>query len=125
MDGVTILNQFEVVTKTVFSWESFWWGALIGAIIGFFAAAIFGLHEQDWFAFFVGVATFCTLSACLIGLLAGSRVNPEPVEYETHYEVSVNEEVNMQEFMDKYEIIETRGSIYTVREKNEYRKSLY
>ena len=24
MDGVTILNQFEVVTKTIFSWKSFW-----------------------------------------------------------------------------------------------------
>ena len=27
MDGVTILNEFEVVTKTIFSWESFWIGA--------------------------------------------------------------------------------------------------
>ena len=46
-------------------------------------------------------------------------VGPAPAEYETHYEVSINEEVNMQEFMDKYEIVETRGSIYTVREKSE------
>ena len=88
MDGVSILNEFEVVTKTVFSWESFWWGALIGAIFGLF-----------------------------FGLLGGFVLKPKPVEYETRYEVSINEEVNMQEFMDKYEIIETRGSIYTVREK--------
>ena len=45
MDGVTILNEFEVVTKTVFNGESFWWGALIGAIIGLVVAVIFGLQE--------------------------------------------------------------------------------
>lgn len=38
MTGVEILNQFEVVTKTVFSWESFWWGACIGIVVGFIAA---------------------------------------------------------------------------------------
>ena len=62
---------------------------------------------------------FGTFLGLLFGLLGGSVIFPEPIEYETHYEVSINEEVNMQEFMDKYEIIETRGSIYTVREKCE------
>ena len=119
MDGVTILNQFEVITKTVFSWESFWWGALIGGVIGLIIAIIFGLQEDDWVAFFVGLGVFCTLLGLLVGLLGGFILCPKPAEYETHYEVSVDEKVNMQEFMDKYEIIETRGSIYTVREKSE------
>ena len=117
MDGVTILNQFEVVTKTVFSWESFWWGALAGAIIGFGVSVIFGLQEQEWLAFFVGLGVFCTLLGLLLGLLGGFVLMSTPVEYETHYEVSINENVSMKEFMDKYEIIETRGFIYTVREK--------
>lgn len=119
MDGVTILNEIEVVTKTVFSWESFWWGALSGVIIGVLAAIIFGLSEGDWVAFFIGLAVFCTFFVLFIGLIVGFGLKPEPVEYETHYEVSIDENVNMQEFMDKYEIIETRGSIYTVREKYE------
>ena len=119
MQGVTILNQFEVVTKTVFSWESFWRGALIGVGIGLIAAIIFGLNEADLGAFFFALGAFCTLLGLLVGLIAGGVLAPKPVEYETHYEVSINEEVNMQEFMDKYEIIETRGSIYTVREKCE------
>ena len=119
MNGVTILNEFEVVTKTVFSWESFWWGTLIGVSIGLILAIIFGLGEVDWLAFFIGVGVYCTLIGLLVGLLGGFVLKPKPVEYETHYEVSINENVNMQEFMDKYEIIETRGSIYTVREKYE------
>ena len=117
MDGVTILNEFEVVTKTVFSLESFRCGALIGVGIGLILAIIFGIQEADWFAFFIGLGAFCTLIGLLVGLLGGFILKPKPVEYETHYEVSINEDVNMQEFMDKYEIIETRGSIYTVREK--------
>ena len=117
MEGVTILNEFEVVTKTVFSGESFWWGALIGAIVGLVLAIILGLHEMDWLAFFTGVGVYCTILAVFFGLLLGFVLLPKPVEYETHYEVSIDENVNMQEFMDKYEIIETRGSIYTVREK--------
>ena len=119
MDGVTILNEFEVVTKTVFSWESFWGGALIGAGIGLIVAIIFGLVEEDWIAFFVGLGAFCTLLGLFVGLLGGFVLAPKPVEYEKHYEVSIDENVNMQEFMNTYEIIETRGSIYTVREKCE------
>ena len=119
MTGVEILNQFEVVTKTVFSWESFWYGALIGAGIGLIMAIIFGLQEGDCLAFFVGLGVFCTIIGLLVGLLGGFVLAPKPIEYETHYEVSINEDVNMQEFMNKYEIIETRGSIYTVREKCE------
>ena len=117
MNGVTVLNEFEVVTKTVFSWESFWWSALIGVSIGLILAIIFGLSEVSWLAFFIGVGVYCTVLGFLFGLLGGFVAKPKPVEYETHYEVSNNETVNMQEFMDKYEILETRGSIYTVREK--------
>lgn len=119
MDGVTILNEFEVVTKTVFSWESFWCGALVGASIGLITAIIFGLQEREWLAFFVGLGVFCTIIGLLVGLLEGFILKPKSVEYETHYEVSIDENVNMQEFMNTYEIIETRGSIYTVREKCE------
>lgn len=119
MNGVNILNEFEVVTKTAFSGDSFWWGVLIGAGIGLIMAIIFGLQEADWFAFVVGFVVFCTIIGLLVGLLGGFVLKPKPVEYETRYEVSINEDVNMQDFINKYEIIETRGYIYTVREKCE------
>ena len=119
MEGVTILNQFEVVTKTVFSWQGFWGGFILGAVIAFIAAVIFGTSEEDWSAFLFGLIVFFIVVSPLLGVVSGYKLCPEPVEYETHYEVSIDENVNMQEFMDKYEIIETRGSIYTVREKCE------
>ena len=117
MEGVQILNQFEVVTKEVFSWNSFWWGALIGAIVGLVAATIGGLNEAGWTTFFIDLGIFGTTFALLIGIIGGAVLKPKPVEYETHYEVSIDSNVSMTEFMDKYEIIDTRGFIYTVREK--------
>ena len=115
MEGVQILNQFEVVTEKVFNWNTFWVAFGIGAVFSLIVAVLFGLSEQDWSAFFValGFNVFCV---CLVAGLGGA-VQSIPLEYETHYEVIINEEVNMQKFMDKYEIVETRGEIYTVREK--------
>lgn len=119
MDGVTILNEFEVVTKTVFSWESFWIGASLGAALAIVVILLVMASDFDWSSFGLMCAIFIPIVSIAVALMAGFLIAPTPVEYETRYEVSINEEVNMQEFMDKYEIIETRGSIYTVREKSE------
>lgn len=116
MEGVEILNQFEVVSKEVFSWNNFGIGLGIGAAVGLIIAVGFGLTEDDWYAFFFALALAVPLMSLFLGFLGGECFK-KPVEYETHYEVTIDEEVNMKEFMDKYEIIETRGSIYTVREK--------
>ena len=118
MDGVTILNSFEVVTETTFSWQAFWVGVTIGVVISIICSIIFAVNELDILA---GVTMFIVMSLLLptfLGFLCGKVVAPDPVAYETQYEVSVNEDVGMQEFLDKYEILETRGSIYTVREKD-------
>ena len=52
-----------------------------------------------------------------MGLVLGGAIAATPVAWETRYEVTISSEVSMAEFMDKYEILETRGSIYTIREK--------
>ena len=117
MQGVNILNEFEVVTEYTFNWKSFWIGLLIGAIIGLICAFILGFHEADWGAFGVGCALFIPILSILVALLGAWVLVPKPSVWETHYEVSIPEEVNMVEFMETYEIVETRGSIYTVREK--------
>lgn len=79
MDGVSILNQFEVITKTVFSRESFWWGVLIGAGIGLIFSIIFGLNEEDWHAFFTGLGVFSTLLGLFVGLLGDLFCSQNPL----------------------------------------------
>lgn len=58
----------------------------------------------------------------LLGAFAGNFIAPTPVAYETYYQISINEEVSLKDFMDKYEIIETRGDMYTVREKGDIKE---
>lgn len=117
MSGVEILNQYEVVTRTTFSWSSFGWGCLIALIIGVIISFIITMDYFDWISFLICSAIIVTVLCLLIGFVAGFILCPKATEIETRYEVSISPEVSMQEFLNKYEIIETRGSIYTVREK--------
>ena len=117
MEGIHILNQFEVAAETVFSWHNFWMGFIIGAVVALISTIIIALKEQDWVAFFISLPVFIIFFGGFLGFMSGAYLQ-DVITYETRYEVSIDDEVNMKDFMDKYEIIETRGSIYTVREKD-------
>lgn len=117
MTGVEILNQFEVITKTVFSWKSAWIGFAISAVATILIILMVIASDFDWSCFGWSCLIFIPIVGIIIGLFSGFLIGPTPIEYETHYEVIITEEVSMKEFMDKYEILDTHGSIYTVREK--------
>ena len=51
MEGVTILNEIEVVTKTIFSWESFWTGAILGAAFAILVIVLVMASDWDWACF--------------------------------------------------------------------------
>lgn len=118
IDGVTILNQFEVVTKTSFNWSSCWTGVFIALGLSLIVSIIFGLKENDIVA---GITIFIVMTLLLptmLGFMFGEIIFPKPIAYETHYEVTINDNVSMNDFYDKYELIEQRGKIYTVKEIN-------
>ena len=119
MNGVQILNQWEVVVDTQFSWGSFWVGAALGFGLVAFITATCLAGDWDWKCFFGISGILGLIVAILLGLLGGYIIAPTPIEWETRYEVSIGPEVSMSEFMDKYEILETRGSIYTIRENDQ------
>lgn len=55
-----------------------------------------------------------------IGMLAGFLfsivVGIVEIEYYPTYKVTISDEVSMNEFMNRYEILEQEGKIYTVKE---------
>ena len=51
------------------------------------------------------------------GLLAGILVGLTEIEHYETYKVTISDEVSMNEFMDKYEILNQDGKIYTVKER--------
>lgn len=57
------------------------------------------------------------LAGMCAGLLASVVVGFVEIEYYPTYKVIISNEVSMNEFMDKYEILNQDGKIYTVKER--------
>ena len=61
------------------------------------------------------------LVGLLIGMVAGRLfavvVGIAELEYYPTYKVTISDEVSMNEFMDKYEILNQDGKIYTIKER--------
>ena len=116
MTGVEILAMEEVATA--FGWNI--WGTVFGFLV---AALIFGLvgalvetaegAESGLIVFISGTL----IGGLLLGLAFGST-GGEPTAYETQYKITVSDEVPMNEFLERYEIIDQDGKIYTVRERD-------
>ena len=111
MNGVIILNSYESLTNfgsiVLISILCAWFFAV--AIVALFALLKYGCNSWKEPAFLVICVVLTIACGCLI---------PKD-KYETHYQVIVDNSVSMNEFQNKYEIIEAEGKIYTVRERVE------
>ena len=111
MNGVIILNSYESLTNfdsiLLMSILCAW--SLAAAIVALFALLKYGYDSWKEFAILVVCVVLFIVCGCLI---------PED-KYETRYQVTVDDSVSMNEFQNKYEIIEVEGKIYTVRERVE------
>ena len=119
MEGVTILNQYEVVLEKAFSWPTFWLIVGIAAVASAAISFLTCLSEGDmsWELILV-VTIFATV---ILGGIVGTLVGydrGDPIKTTTEYQVIITDDVSMSDFMNKYEIIEQEGLIYTVREKS-------
>ena len=74
---------------------------------------VFGFKDQEY-DFGVLIGWTIGIGA---GLLAALFVGIAEMEYYETYKVIISDEVSMNEFMDKYEILNQDGKIYTVKER--------
>lgn len=114
MSGVEILNIYEVEADHYINWHSpylVWTIVSIIAAIGFLACLLYWLDDDPIVGVFAGFAFIAPI--ILMTKLS------EPI-YETHYDVIISNEVSMIEFNEKYEVIEVKGKIYEVRERNDF-----
>ena len=111
MDGVIILNSYESLTNfdsiLLMSILCAW--SLAAAIVSLFALLKYGCDSWKEFAILVVCVVLFIVCGCLI---------PED-KYETRYQVTIDDSVSINEFQNKYEIIEVEGKIYTIRERVE------
>lgn len=111
MNGVIILNSYESLTNfsSILLMSILWVWFLAAAIVALFALLKYGCSSWKEFAILIICVALVIVCGCLI---------PED-KYETRYQVTVDNSVSMNEFQNKYEIVEVEGKIYTVRERVE------
>lgn len=111
MSGVEILAMEEVASRCGFNWLVYFIAivciVIIFGFIGFFA----GDKKINFFTFGALIGFFISLPIGTLPAFAAS-----PIEYETHYKVTISDEVFMNDFLERYEIVDQEGKIYTVRE---------
>jgi hypothetical protein len=115
MNGVEILSATEVVTEYAHN-------EVLGALVYLgivLLMGILGFVMSDRGEKLLGILLGCVLGV-LVGLFgwgASNAATQTPVAYETHYKVTIDDSVSMNEFLDKYEILDQEGKIYTVKER--------
>lgn len=116
MTGVEILATEEVaVAFEGWNWSSFW----LCIAIAFFVAVIWGFIAGIGEDCIIGIAVFSFVflfGSCILAPIVGATTG-ESTEYETQYKITIDDSVSMNDFNEKYEIIDQEGKIYTVRER--------
>jgi hypothetical protein len=122
MTGVEILAAKEVACAFVFNWSAFWiaFGItfVISSIIMLYCLLTDCYNNKREIVVIVILCVFlATIFSTLMGGLFADGILPKATEYETHYKVIIDDSVAVNEFNEKYEIIDQEGKIYTVRER--------
>jgi hypothetical protein len=111
MTGVEILAIGEMGINECFNWSAAIFG---GLTVGIIASLILGAAENDLrFSLFIAPSV-CLLAGVILGFGCPAYQDMIPT-----YKVTISDEVSMNEFMDKYEILNQDGKIYTVKERKE------
>ena len=111
MSGVEILAVEEVAVAFGFDWSVFIPIAVVFSILfSLFGILIATMTYEKGAGVFAAIGVFFGI---VLGFVSETGA---PTKFETHYKVTISEEVPMIEFFERYEIIEQEGKIYTIRE---------
>ena len=120
MTGVEILAAEEIAITFSTCWPAFWIVFVITGLIftGIaFAGFMKGYCNEGLSVIITASIVFGLFSGGMFGVLIGRVIFAQPTGYETHYKVTIDDSVSMNEFNEKYEIIDQEGKIYTVKER--------
>lgn len=109
MEGVEILNKIEIVEH---------YDALIVlGIICILLCIVFMILTSECYNFelLFGILALVSIVSAVILFIVGSFKEIPTGKYK--YEVTISDEVNFNEFSDKYKVLEQRGEIYVVKER--------
>lgn len=116
MNGVEILNQTNIYYE---EGNMYVFGILLG--MGIIAGITIAILEWKDFGFNISCISW-TLIGFGIGLILGcigysNTIDTTDELSHVEYKVIVSDEVSFTDFMEKYEIVDQEGQIYTVKER--------
>lgn len=117
MSGMEILDTQIVTTVTGgFNIPVFLVTLFLFCVIGLALGACCG---DDEFGPITGILLGC-LAGLFTGVLLGAAGSTPIIEKtEIQYKVTLSDEVSLNNFLERYEILEQEGKIYTIVEKEE------
>lgn len=118
MSGVEILSIIEEPIL-LFNERAFGSTFFITLGIFLFIGICISIEDCEWWFYLPLFSIVGVIAGILLGVLAGGLFVQKTDEVETTYKVIISEEVSLNDFMEKYEIIDQEGKIYTVKERGE------
>lgn len=120
MNGVTILNSTEVVAKTTHIWDTKCTVSLCIMIAGLLILLgmlwVSGKWSEQRFDAVLLIGSILFILGLVFTILFYKTENP--ISYKIQYQVTADDSVSLNEFLENYNIISIDGKIYTVEEKN-------
>ena len=116
MQGVEILTSTQVATEMSFNPDVSLITFLVILGLFIFLGIILVITNTCEIEVITGLTFMGIILGVIIGFISGN-ICTNPADYEIQHKVIISEDVSMNEFTSKYEIIEQEGKIYTVREK--------
>ena len=115
MDGITILNTITENVSNTAGLVAILISSIVLIIISFIAIIICSnkFSEFNDFVIIYIIIGIAGISFFIVSIL---ELNT-PQKPQTLYEVTISDEVSFKDFTSKYEIIEQRGEIYVVKER--------
>ena len=116
IDGVTILNTITENVSNTAGLVAILIFSIVEIIISFIAIIAVS-NKFSEFNGFVIAFVITGIAGILFVIVSILELNAPPQEPQTLYEVTISEEVSFKDFTSKYKIIEQRGEIYIVKER--------
>lgn len=111
MEGIEVLSIGSIGINQVFNWEA----AIVGGLVLGFLCSLYAFFSTD--SPLVGITIFISLGLFL-GFILGVSVEKYADTVPT-YKVTINDTISINEFYERYEVLEQDGKIFTIKEKTE------
>ena len=112
LDGITLLDTGTKVVSYTWGWS---WGGFIATIFAIFLIVVSIMCMIDG----AGGEIF-VIAAIFVGMLGlFIFAHAKPAKTINTYSVIIDDSVSMTEFYDKYEVLNIKGKIFTITERED------